>query len=124
MNNNTDIARRKFEMLMRAFEQAHHQDDAMDELRDAAFEVLLLHPGCDLDMWGEILAEQYGTELIDAFGEDLDKITTGVIKLWHTPYHDDNSGLKRTFAQWAEAFSTEESVQLYYELTRKNSKKT
>lgn len=114
--NNDDIARRKFDMLMQAVEQAGQQDAAMDELRHAAFEVLLLHPGCELEDWGGLLAEQYGTELIDAFGKDLDKITTSVIKMWKSPYLDENSGLERSYEEWAQAFATEAAVQMYYDL--------
>ena len=114
--SNDDIARRKFDLLMEAVEQVKHQDAAMDELRHAAFEVLLLHPGCELEDWGELLAEQYGTELIDAFGKDLDKITTSVIKMWKSPYLDENSGLERSYEEWAQAFATEAAVQMYYDL--------
>ena len=118
--NNDDIARRKFDLLMQAVEQVNKQDEAMAELRDAAFEVLHLHPGCELEEWGELLAEQYGTELIDAFGKDIDKITTGVIKLWKSPYRDENSGLERSYENWAKAFATDEAVQMYYELIKRN----
>ena len=61
--SNDDIARRKFDLLMEAVEQVKHQDAAMDELRHAAFEVLLLHPGCELEDWGELLAERKRAEL-------------------------------------------------------------
>ena len=118
MTNDNDIMQCKFEMLMQAYEQANHQDEAMSELRDAAFEVLLLHPGCGLNEFGELLAEQYGNELIDAFGDDIDEITKSVIELWQSSYRDETSGLERSFEKWAEAFATEAAVQMYYDLIK------
>mgnify|MGYP000249361675 CR=1 FL=1 len=117
--NKDDIAKRKFEMLMRAVEQVGQQDAALDELKDAAFEVLLLHPVCDRSEWAQILVEQYGTELIDAYGPDPDEIYASLCDLWKTPYYDENSGLERDYKDWAEAFATEAAVQMYYGLTDK-----
>ena len=118
--NNDDIARRKFDMLMQAVEQVNHQDAAMDELRHAAFEVLLLHPGCDLTRWKQILCKQYGTEVVDAYGhiDEPYDIVRELEKLWTSRYRDDNSGLERTYETWAKAFANEAAVQLYYDLIK------
>lgn len=117
--NEEDIEKRKYALLKRAIEQARKQEDTLDELRSSAFEVLLLHPGCDFGKWLEILTRQYGTELIDAYGTDPDKIYSCLEKLWRTPYHDRASGLERDYKTWAEALSTEASVQMYYDMIRK-----
>lgn len=123
--NKDEIEKRKFEMLVQAYLGAQRQDEAMNELRDAAFEVLLLHPGCDLTRWKQILCKQYGTEMVDAYGhidEPYDMVRE-LEKLWTSRYRDDNSGLERTYETWAEVFANKESVQMYYDLI-KDKKKT
>ena len=116
--NNDDIARRKFDLLMQAVEQVNHQDEAMAELRDAAFEVLLLNPGCEQSDWAKILVEQYGTEVVDALGNNPMEVLAELEDLWETPYLDENSGLERTYETWAKAFANEDAVQLYYDLIK------
>jgi hypothetical protein len=39
--------------------------------------------------------------------------------LWGKPYTDPVSGISRTFDQWARALATEESVNMYYDLTKR-----
>ena len=117
-----EIAIRKLEMLMRAMGKAREQSETMNELKAAAFEVLLLNPGSTFDTWAERLVHQAGTELIDVYGTDAETIGKGIEQLWRTAYIDENSGLERTFEEWAEAFATEASVQMYYALTDKHAK--
>ncbi len=114
-----DIAFRKMELLMKAVTEARHQDDTLDELKAAAFEVLRLNPGCEQSDWARILVEQYGTEVVDAYGNDPDEVFADLADLWESPYFDKASGLEYDFHEWAEAFATEASVQLYYDLTSK-----
>ena len=89
----------------------------MDELKASAFEVLLLNPGSDQGDWAQILVEQYGTEVVDAYGNNPDEVYAELADLWETPYLDKNSGLEYKFETWAMAFATEASVQMYYDLT-------
>lgn len=93
---------------------------SLDELKTAAFEVLLLNPGCDQSDWANILVEQYGTEVVDAYGKDPAEAYASLADLWESPYFDRNSRLEYDFKTWAEAFSTDAAVQLYYDLTEKN----
>ena len=93
---------------------------SLDELKAAAFEVLLLNPGCEQSDWAKILVEQYGTEVVDAYGKDPAEAYASLEDLWESPYFDRNSGLEYDFKTWAEAFSTDAAVQLYYDLTEKN----
>lgn len=93
---------------------------SLDELKTAAFEVLLLNPGCDQSDWAKILVEQYGTEVVDAYGKDPAEAYASLETLWESPYLDEVSGLEYDFKTWAEAFSTVAAVQLYYDLTEKN----
>ena len=115
------IAFRKMALLMKAASQVNRQDEALDELKAAAFEVLLLHPGIERSQWTRLLVTQYGSEVIDAFGRDAPTAYASLDKLWLTPYRDENSGLERTYQVWAEAFSTEAAVQMYYDMTAKES---
>lgn len=93
---------------------------SLDELKAAAFEVLRLNPGCEQSDWARILVEQYGTEVVDAYGKDPAEAYASLEDLWESPYLDEVSGLEYDFKTWAEAFSTDAAVQLYYDLTEKN----
>lgn len=93
---------------------------SLDELKAAAFEVLRLNPGCEQSDWARILVEQYGTEVVDAYGKDPAEAYASLADLWESPYLDEVSGLEYDFKTWAEAFSTDAAVQMYYDLTEKN----
>lgn len=120
MSSKEDIAFRKLSMLMKAVTEANEQDDTLEELKAAAFEVLRLNPGCEQSDWTKILVEQYGTEVVDAYGKDPAEAYASLEDLWESPYLDKVSGLEYDFKTWAEAFSTDAAVQLYYDLTEKN----
>lgn len=76
-------------------------DPLMEELLDAAFEVLSLHPGCSYDQWRHILMEQYATEVTDAFVPNLSEadIADGLKQVWQAPY--EYKGTIHTVADWA-----------------------
>lgn len=93
------------------------EDETLEELKAAAFEALLQNPGCDQSDWAKILIEEYGTEVTDAYGTNYFEVKHELADLWDAPYYDSNSDLEYTFNQWAEAFATEMSVQMYYDLT-------
>lgn len=57
-------------------------DSLMDELHDAAREVLLLHPGCTRSQWTGILLSQYRAEVTDALGTDTDIIRAALRDIW------------------------------------------
>lgn len=116
-----DIALQKLDLLMRSISEAGQESDTLDELKAAAFEVLLLNPGSEQGDWSKILMEQYGTEVVDAYGNNPIEVFAELEDLWETPYYDRNSGLEYKFNQWAEAFATEASVQMYYDLTQQKS---
>lgn len=90
----------------------------LEELKAAAFEVLLLNPGCEQSDWAKILVEQYGTEVVDAYGTDPEEAYASLADLWESPYFDRNSGLEYDFKTWANAFSTDESVMMYHDMLR------
>ncbi|MCI7787007.1 MAG: hypothetical protein MR489_05360 [Prevotella sp.] len=90
---------------------------SLDELKAAAFEVLLLNPGCDQSDWTNILVEQYGTEVVDAYGKDPAEAYASLADLWESPYFDTNSGLEYDYKTWAKAFATEKSVMMYHDMS-------
>ena len=93
------------------------QDETLEELKAAAFEVLLLNPGCYCSKWITILTEQYGTELTDAYGTNPQDVHASLVELWESPYFDKCSGLEYDYKTWAEALWTDAAVQMYYDLT-------
>ena len=98
------------------------EDEMLEELKAAAFEVLLLNPGCDEGDWAKILVEQYGTEVVDAFGNNPPEVFALLADLWESPYYDHNSGLEYDYKTWAKALWTDASIQMYYDMV--SNKKT
>lgn len=95
-------------------------DETLEEMMRCAFEALLLNPGCDFGDWQQILIQDYGTEVADAYGSSNPPEVFGELRdLWDAPYYDPNSGLEYDYKEWAEAFATEQSVQMYYDLIDK-----
>lgn len=91
----------------------------LEELKDVAFEVLILHYGVDKKGWVNILCSQYKTEVVDVFGPDDCAARDGLSELWTTTYNDRYSGISRTFEEWSKAFVTENDVRNYYEQNKK-----
>ena len=98
------MAQVDFDDIMRKF---CTNDETLEELKAAAFEALLLNPGCEQGDWAEILVSQYGTEVVDAYGTNPDEVYAELADLWESPYLDENSGLEYDFKTWAGAFATE-----------------
>lgn len=96
-------------------------DVQLDELKVVAFEVLLATPGCGQNDWTQILVDQYGSKVVDTFGDNPEDAYTSLEDLWDSPYRDPNSGLEYTFNTWAECFCNESSVQMYHDMIDKKS---
>lgn len=92
-------------------------DDTLRNLIDAAFRMLLLNPGCDYIDWQNLMVEEYASLIIDAYGSNPFEAFEELTHLWETPYYDPESRLEYTFCQWAQAFATDMSVQMYRDLT-------
>lgn len=107
------------DMMDNILEWEGQTDETLEELKADAFEVLLLNPGCDREEWKQTLVEQYGTEVVDAYGDNPPEVFALLDDLWESPYYDTRSGLEYDYKDWAEAFSTEAAVRLYYDLTDK-----
>jgi hypothetical protein len=120
-----DMAIKKLSMLKNAIEQANEEDgeSLMDTLKASAFEVILLNPGIEESEWANILVSQYGSEVVDVYGNDNPQdVFASIEDLWKTPYLDDNSGLEKTYEEWAGALANEMSVQMYYDMIEKLNK--
>ena len=88
-------------------------EDFLDELRNAAFEVMLLHPATTRETWVQTLMEQYPAEVIDALGTDEETTRERLEKMWGEDY-TDTAGETRSYADWAALLATESDITEYY----------
>ena len=88
-------------------------EELLNELHHAAFEVLLLHPATTRDTWVQLLMEQYAMEVADALGTDEENARERLIKMWGDTY-TDTAGKTRSYADWAALLATEEDISNYY----------
>ena len=99
--------------------KAEKMIDAICELEEGCFEILLNNPGCDKHFFvGEIMGK-YWSETVDIYGTDPKIICESVLKLWDTPYYDADSVQEHTFKEWAMMFSTIEKIECFIQ-TYKN----
>lgn len=85
----------------------------LNELRNAAFEVLLLNPATTRETWVQTLMEQYPAEVADALGTDEEQFRERLNKMWGEDY-TDTAGETRSYADWAALFATENDITEYY----------
>ena len=100
---------------------ARHHFESVVVLEEAAFEMLLLHPGCNKRMFGEILIDQYEAEVYDVYfclDDEDESIANMLCKLWETLYYDKASGEEHTFKEWAIMFRTKQDVDNYYKIIK------
>ena len=88
-------------------------DELLNELHNAAFVVLLLHPGSTREKWVQTIMEQYPAEVADALGTDEEQFRERLNKMWGEDY-TDTAGVTRSYADWAALFATEEDISNYY----------
>lgn len=86
----------------------------MQELKDAAWNVLHDCPGCDCGDWTQELFEQYPSEVLDALGVDPYGVRAQLEDWWDSmDYEDERTGMCERYRDWAEYFCTDKSVELY-----------
>lgn len=119
---NEDTARMKMEMLANAITEVNDQN-SMDELKAAAFEVLLLNPGSEQADWSMELVTNYSIEVIDAFGTDPGECFTSLVDFWNESYLDPATGIEKSYSDWAATLCNEQTVELYYELVEARKSK-
>ena len=91
-------------------------EDPLAEIKAAAFEYLLLNPGSDFGDWQQGLIQQYPSEVVDALGNNPFEVYAALTDLWEADYTDPRTGIEQSIKDWALAFATEQSVDLYYRL--------
>ena len=93
--------------------------DAICELEECAFEILLKNPKCNKRKFVKEIMKEHWDKAADAFGLDPEIICASVLKLWDTPYYDAQSVQEHTFKEWAIMFAEREKVDNYIRLYRK-----
>ena len=118
MNEIKDID--ELQMLLNAVrETSGTPPDFVDDLKDAAWDVLHEHPGIDCRRWMELLIREFPTEVIDALGTDPEEINEQLNQWWVAMrYLDDVTGLHYTYREWSEVFVTDQSVADYDALVK------
>lgn len=97
--------------------------NALEELKAVAFQTLLLNPGTiERQDWIDLLVAECGTEVVDAYGVDPEDAFVSLEDLWEDGYLDPATGIEKDFHEWASAFATDESVDLYYALVEERKK--
>lgn len=91
-------------------------DEFMEELKAAAFEVLLTNTGMDEGDWAQTLIEGYPAEVVDALGTIPEEVYASLADLWEDVYYDKASDMEKTFQEWADTFCNEQTVDLYHRL--------
>ncbi len=89
-------------------------DPLIDELREAAFEYLLLNPGSDFGDWQQGLISDYPTEVVDALGTNPAEVNASLADMWESDYEDPKTGVAQKFSEWAMSFANEHAVGIYY----------
>lgn len=98
------------------FDNWTHRDSLMDELKESAFEYLLLNPGSEFGDWQQGMLEQCPTEVVDALGCNPDEVFAALADLWESDYEDPKTGIEQKFSEWAMSFANEYAVGIYYSL--------
>lgn len=89
-------------------------DEFMDDLKQAAWNILHENPGCECGDWITMLIEQYPMEVVDALGANPFEVEPLLSDMWDcNDYTDECTGECHSFKEWAEYFATDHSVELY-----------
>lgn len=90
-----------------------------NELKAAAFETLLHNPGCDMQKWLMVLLREYTEEIVAALGSDPEEVIEELSSWWNNEqYIDENTGIAKTYGQWAKILSTGDATLRYRELVK------
>lgn len=86
----------------------------MEELKEVAFEYLLLNPGSEFDDWRQGLIADYPTEVVDALGTNPEEANAALADLWESDYTDPKTGIEQKLSEWAMSFANEYATGIYY----------
>lgn len=84
-----------------------YSSDFLQELRDAAWNIVKENPGIERQDWIDTLIRQYPTEVVDAYGTDPWEVNHSLSDLWEMEYTDPDTGGCNSFAGWSEYFATD-----------------
>jgi hypothetical protein len=99
------------------------QDQKLQELKRAAFEVLYEHEGCDRQDWIDWIIADHGEELAEVIGDNPYDTYPQLEDYWDSmDYEDPNTGVCLTYRDWAEYFSCWEHKEVYDKLVEANNK--
>ena len=83
-------------------------------LKECAWNILHENPGTDFGDWMNMLIEQYPTEVVDAMGSYPAETFASLTDMWNCEdYRDPDTDMCHNYAEWAEYFATERSVELF-----------
>lgn len=92
----------------------YHGYDFLQELKEAAFEYLLLNPGSEFGDWQQGLISDYPAEVVDALGNNPNEVFADLADLWESDYEDPKTGIEQKLCEWAMSFANEYAVGIYY----------
>ena len=105
----------KLRILLDAVQNLDEDEpDFYGELMQAGWNILHENPGTEFGDWVTMLMEQYLTEVVDAIGSHPAEAYASLSDMWDSDdYMDEDTGMYCTFAEWAEYFATDRSIELY-----------
>lgn len=95
--------------------------DFIQELKDAAWNIVRENPGIDRSEWVDTLIRQYPSEVVDAYGTNPPEVFHALSDLWEMEYTDPETGNYDSFAGWSDFFATDPEA-LRDQLVRANER--
>ena len=112
-----DIELNKLRILVNAIESVEQEEDEPDFygiLKECAWNILHENPGTEFGDWVNMLIEHYPTEVVDAIGSNPAEAYASLTDMWDCDdYRDPDTDMCHNYAEWAEYFATERSVELF-----------
>lgn len=110
-----DVSDEEISLLAKTLDEMldDKKTDFYGELKQCAWDVLHENPGYDFDEWLQTLIEQFPTEVVDAIGSHPAKTYASLCELWDDEYTDSETGVCRTFRQWAKRFGSYSAIDRY-----------
>lgn len=105
--------------------QDEDEPDFYGILKECGWNILHENPGTEFGDWQEMLIEQYPSEVVDALGSNPFDVYPALSDMWDCMvYTDPDTEMCHTFAEWAEYFATDRSVELFDSLAEAKRDKT
>ena len=82
--------------------------DFLQEVKEAAWNIVRENPGIDRSEWMNMLLRQYPSEVVDAYGTNPREVFHDLSDLWELEYTDPDTGDWNSFADWSDYFQNHE----------------